>query len=495
MHFPTTEAKRQELTRFDAKASSPNTSRAEQEHLLGRYREVGNEWIKRSVINRNRIDMLGEMVLGYTLAPHHLAMLHFLMSRRQGLVLAFRGSGKSTICTILRSIYEIIRDPNIRILLASKSHGNAKGFLREIKNQFERNERLIEIFGNFVGGRKWGEEEVEVMQKTSTWKEPTISTVGVGSTVVSKHYDMINGDDLVDGKNARTITMREQMLTWYYMTLHPTLIPFSEKNPNSGKFPHEGTRFNYADMYGYLIANEFADDHLIIPALSPDGVSAWEEEYPAEHFIGERKKKGSIIFNAQYQCNAAAMKGALFRWDWIQWYAAAERPKTGRVYMGVDLAIGEKATNDCFAIVVISVTDSGHIYIVDWYEGRKRFSEQADLVEKYAADWNPIRIGIESNAYQAALAGELVERNAALPIKKVYTKEDKITRAERNTALFEAHRVFICETGSEILVDRFLMFPNDPKKDLVDAFDFAVQLMRKGNRHTRRKRDGKVGII
>ena len=184
MRVPTSGAKATELRQFAKGTRSQGLSREELEDMLIRSREVGNEWIRRSVLDGNRIDIFQEHVLGYTLEPHHMAMLRFMMPRPHALLLAFRGSGKSTVCTIGRCAYHIVKNSNIRILLASKSHGNAKGFLREIKTHFERNERLQEIFGNFVGDRKWGEEEIEVRGKTSPHKEATISTVGLGSTVV-----------------------------------------------------------------------------------------------------------------------------------------------------------------------------------------------------------------------------------------------------------------------------------------------------------------------
>jgi hypothetical protein len=130
------------------------------------------------------------------------------------LQLAPRGFGKSTILTITRAVYEILRNPNVRILIAANTQLQAEVFLREIKAHFERNERLREYFGNFVSEDKWDTREIVVAPRTSTAKESTITCVGVGGPVASRDYDLIIADDLVDEENARTETQRERVRTW-----------------------------------------------------------------------------------------------------------------------------------------------------------------------------------------------------------------------------------------------------------------------------------------
>ncbi len=72
-------------------------------------------------------------------------MLRFQSEARETcLQLAPRGFGKSTILTITRAVYEILRNPNIRILIASNTQLQAEVFLREIKFHLEHNPRVLE---------------------------------------------------------------------------------------------------------------------------------------------------------------------------------------------------------------------------------------------------------------------------------------------------------------------------------------------------------------
>ena len=57
------------------------------------------------------------------------------------------------------------------------------------------------------------------------------------------------------------------------------------------------------------------------------------------------------------------MKGEIFHWDHFERHPESEFPNTKemKVYIGVDLAIGEKESNDLFALVVLGVKD-GHYW-------------------------------------------------------------------------------------------------------------------------------------
>src|SRR5262249_17254169 len=150
----------------------------------------------------------------YDVRPFHQQLIAFQESARDTcLQLAPRGYGKSTILTITRIIYEIVKNPNIRILIAANTQLQAEVFLREIKAHFERNERVKEYFGNFASEDKWDTREIIVAPRTSTAKESTITCVGVGGPVASRHYDIIIADDLVDEENSRTETQRDRVKT------------------------------------------------------------------------------------------------------------------------------------------------------------------------------------------------------------------------------------------------------------------------------------------
>lgn len=470
---------------------------ADRSDLVDYYRhcrDMGNEWLRRQIIKNDRIDILGCAVLGLTFEPMHIAMLKFQFAHPDNLQLAFRGAGKSTGCTITKVIHLLLKNPNLRILISSKTQTNAQGFLKEIKNHFEGNQLLEELFGPYYDARKvtkWDQSEIEVLPRTKPNKEASVTCVGVEATIVSKHYDVLISDDLIDEDNSRTKGQREKTRTWYYQTLDPTLEPPDKDVPHRGEHHRQGTRYHYDDLYGHLIAKELKDHHQIIPALR-NNMSPWPKKYPVRWFLEKKRKSGLIIFNAQYQCDTEAMKGEIFQFDDCQQIEDSEYPdtKTLRVFMGVDLAIKEKETSDKFAIVVIGVTPTrSAYYVLDYFEDQVRFSKQTSKILEYAKRWDPIRIGIETNAYQEAQYQAVKEANPDVRLKAIITDKDKVTRAWKLSGVFEEKKVFFKKNLHDLVVEHMVLFPNHNHDDLFDAFDHAMRVSRMNERRGRREKE------
>jgi phage terminase large subunit-like protein len=473
---------------------------AERSQLIDYYahcREMGNDWLRKQIIERNRIDILAIAILGYQVEPFHLALLLYQFHHPVSLQLVFRGAGKTTMCTIVKAIHLLLKNANLRILIASKTTQNSEGFLKEIKGHFESNDKLAEVFGPYYDARKvtkWDNREIEVLPRTSLDKEASITCVGVEGTVVSKHYDVILSDDLVDEDNSRTQYMRNKTRDWYYSTLDPTLEPPDPEVEHRGEHHHQGTRYHYGDLYGHLIENELKEHHQIIPALNEEGRSPWPKKYPAKWFGEKLRKSGLIIFNAQYQCDTEAMKGEIFQYDDCQQLDPEEYPATSglRVFMGVDLAISEKDSADKFAMVVIGVTsDRSGYYVLDYFESQLRFAAQTAKIIEYYKRWHPIRCMVETNQYQAAQYQTLKDTDPDMRVIAKDTDKDKITRAWKLSPMFEDKRVFFKKGAHNLLIEHMVLFPNHRYKDLFDAFDLAV----KASKLKRRRKRREPGVI
>jgi phage terminase large subunit-like protein len=324
-------------------------------------------------------------------------------------------------------------------------------------------------------------------------REASVTCVGVESAVVSKHYDVILSDDLVDEDNARTKHMREKTRVFYYQTLDPTLMPPDPKRPHVGEHHRLGTRYHFADLYGHLSSNELKDSTQVIPALDKKNRSPWPEKYSPAWFLEKKKKSGTIIFNAQYQCDTEAMKGEIFQYDHCVQVPESEWPDESdlSIFFGVDLAVKAEDKDDKFAIVVIGVKgkvmsgkDPEAVYILDWYEDHLRFPRQRPKIIAAYDTWQPIQFGVEANGFQLASLQDLKEERPGIRGIPLYTDKDKISRAWKLAALFEQEKVFFKKGLHGPLIDRLILFPNEGK-DVFDALDHAILASKK-----RRRRDG-----
>lgn len=454
------------------------------EQVQGALNEYAS-MIRDMVLSQDRIDILAEEVLGYSLEDHHSEILESQQSPIDGkqMTLAFRGAGKSTVGTVTRIIFEILKNPNIRILLSSNTQIQSEIFLREIKNHFEANDKLRDIFGDFVGS-KWDAREIIVRGRTKThYKEATVTCIGVGGPTASRHYDLIIGDDLADEENSRTELQRDRLWTWYMKSLIPTLM-------SHGRLYILGTRWHPQDLYGTLIKNNIIQKLCIIPAIRTDGTSAWPEEWSIDKLLKLKAEMGVVIFETQYQMNTTAMEGKIFSFDSFHWYD--QEPEDLVHVGGCDLAISQKDTADYFAMAIIGVEPkTNRKYVLKIHRGRKRYGEQTDYITKEIFTHDLIKCGIEANAYQAAqvaAVGEKVGKGKVIPI---YTQKDKTTRAMKLAAKCENEEILF-HKSQMLLIEELLSMPDGENDDMFDALDIAIQTAGQG---LRKKRSVEPGLL
>ncbi len=429
----------------------------------------------------------------------HKSIIANVSSHKNTLDLAPRGFGKSTVGDVDYCITRILRNPNIRIMIGSKTQTQAQAFLKEIRTHFEQNVDLIRVFGDWKTGKDnvWNDREFTVNKRTMIKKEATVTALGASGAVISKHFDIIIGDDLVGLENARTEKQRSNLIEWFYSSLIPTLEP-------DGEIHILGTRYNPLDLYEDLIksGNYKVNIQRAIQVVNGVECSLWEDKFNIEKLKQIRAESGKIIFNMQYQNDTELAKGKIFKAKYFKYYEeykldndfqtakiriknadGVDQWKKVRVYMGADLAISESENenNDFFVLMIIGVDDEKNVYVLEYVKERLSFNSQLQTIISYGRSKYPMveRVGVETVAYQKSLAQEL-RRLSLLPIININTSKDKVTRAMRRSANFENGKVYFRE-GMDDLEECLLLFPEVDHDDLFDGLDFAMTMADAGN--------------
>jgi predicted phage terminase large subunit-like protein len=180
------------------------------------------------------------------LQQKHLAKLRddpeiFIENKSTFVNIVSRGYLKSTVNTILYTLWRIYRNPNLRISINTNVQSLAYSFIRELRSYFEDVELIDNVWdsrphipGRLVPNLKvtknsrgassddtdaqdskviWNNVALQVLRAVKC-KEPTISIGSANSINTGNHYDLVIFDDVVDFDNSATQVKRIKLKRW-----------------------------------------------------------------------------------------------------------------------------------------------------------------------------------------------------------------------------------------------------------------------------------------
>ena len=115
---------------------------------------------------------------------------------------------KSSVWSVQYALWRMIKDPNVRIAIVSKTQQLAKKLVHEIKQVLELPQygKLHAAFmpeGGWVGSG-WTKTEIYLSGVDVAQKDPTLQALGLGGQIYGSRLDVVLLDDLVDMKNTHT---------------------------------------------------------------------------------------------------------------------------------------------------------------------------------------------------------------------------------------------------------------------------------------------------
>jgi predicted phage terminase large subunit-like protein len=430
----------------------------------------------------------GEYVFGYEAQPHHRIMVDAIdqaIEKRENIVILMpRGSSKTTWGNTIKLTHHISRNKDIRIGLISNTAKQSNDFSRAIRYTLEANTRQHELFGNLRSAQKW--TDVEWLRADSRWagsKDVTLYSAGAGGAIISKRFDIIICDDILDEENTLTPEAREKVETWFWKTLRPCLVP-------GGIIIVLGTRWAEDDLYQHLIdpveKGGKGWKSIIVPAIQTDTdgneFSYWPDYWPLEKLYEERVAMGSALFSCSYQNDISGlMTGNIFLKRNFQYFTSLPEGHTFTIRMGVDLASSEKERADFTArCITAEDNDTGDFYILSVYRD-KRETHHAEFINDGFLAYPGMGLVIcESQAFQSTLIQTVMREFPRIPIEGRKSDADKVTRARAVAAKYEAHKVFHHASleGSDFERE-LLSFPKG-HDDMIDAAGFSMDLQGSG---------------
>lgn len=231
-------------------------------------------------------------------SPFHRALLNAITHKEypRRLVLAPRGHLKSTVGSVLFTLWRIYCNPDVRILVGCATKELATGFVRQVKQFLEDptlqewvwNSRphiegpLIPVLDRLDSKRSrqtirlteaenseeyteaadkkvmWRSNAVQVV-RPSKFKEPTVYACSVGMSVTGWHFDICIFDDIVTYDNSDTPHKARKILSWTH-DIESVLNPYNKKTRLGGEMIVLGTPYYEWDYYSHLLGIAYKDN-------------------------------------------------------------------------------------------------------------------------------------------------------------------------------------------------------------------------------------------
>lgn len=451
-----------------------------------------NEKIFKQVINdrKMRVSLTGESILYFSTVyfPHYFsydfAQFQFEMLQLAedtechfGVVITFRGSGKSTLFTTITPLWTIMgHQAKKHVVIVCQTQEQARSHMASIKAELEINELLRGDLGPFKESNDtWNALSLEFSKY-----EAKITAVSIDQSIRGSRYkqhrpDLIIADDIEDSSSVKTKEGRKRVQELY----SGEIVPLGDLNTKIimvGNYLHPNSLL--ATLRELIKAKKLKGRELFIPLINDEGQIAWSQKFPDLESIKQLKERVADmrVWAQEYLLKVVPEEDQLIKYEDICWYD--DLPNGWEPYLeyraaGVDLAISKNDKADYTAIVSGAVyrhKNQYHIFL-DRNPTNKRFNfrETIDFLMNFKKVYPDTHLFIESTSYQQSLTQQLLHEG----IDAHDIQIGNLSKLERLAAVgywIRRGQIHFPKEGSTDLVNQIVNFGAENHDDLVDAF-------------------------
>ena len=460
----------------------------------------------------------------YETADFHENWIHnindAISNGKELLILSPPRHGKTELL-IHFAVYQIMKNPNIRIMWVGGNEDIAKNAVSSVLDHLDENERLREDFcppgksfkPDNRSGKNWSQNQFTVGTRTVPGiKSPTMVAVGKGGKILSRDCDLIIADDIEDHQTTMQPGARENTRQWWTTTL-------SSRKEEHTAVVVIGSRQHSDDLYHHLLSNDsfttiietahsidcsipdhFSDEHIDCMLWPSKRTHKWlMSRMQAAETTGGRKIYEMVYYNQAYvegtQIFTMNMIDQCMRPDFV----------LGQVPGNLHLVAGLDPASSGYQAAVLWGINSyrGELYLID-LENRQgggvkhALQIMSDWYQKYDLQhWI-----IEENGFQTAIRQD--DKIKDFVLRSGITMQGHVTGKNKHdpmygvgsmAGLFENQKIFLPTGNSESLAkvnayrQQLLYFDGKPvstrnkeKTDLVMAAWFPMKVFRRMNK-------------
>lgn len=393
---------------------------------------------------------------------------------------------KSTIITFGKTIQDILAshgdDPLVEwngieptFCIFSHTRPIAKGFLRQIKTEFEQNKLLYGWFPDVLWDSpkkeapKWSEDDGIVVKRKGNPKESTVEAWGlVDGQPTSKHFYVRIYDDVVTVESVNTAEMIKKTTDRWELSLNLGVDDGIER--------YAGTRYDEMDSYNTLLERKVATPR-IYPATE-DGTANGKPVLMSDEALAvKRRGMNAYNFSCQMLQNPTPDENAFFRMVEginIRWFDPDNPPAHLNIYGATDAAT-KHDKGDWTVHIPFGVDPNDNIFLLDMWRKQAQtdvlIDAQIDLMRIY----QPLRWFGEGGPIESAIGPfrhkRMRERRVFCTYDTLPSIADKPTRARAFQGRWNMGMVYL-PIGAPWVTD-FLIelkrFPNSNVDDIPDT--------------------------
>jgi predicted phage terminase large subunit-like protein len=310
-----------------------------------------------------------------------------------------RDHRKSTIITFAKTIQDILAshgedplpewkgmEPTFGIF--SHTRGIASEFVRQIKQELEKNDYLKSLFPDVLyqnperDAERWSVQNGLTVRRRTNPKEATVEGWGlVDGQPTSKHFNVLLYDDVVTKESVNTPEMIQKTTESWELSLN-----LGDRAP---RIRGIGTRYHFADTWGALMIRK-----ALIPRIhtaTHDGTLTGRPVYLTQkEFDDKVTRMGPYTASAQLLQNPIADSKQTFQRDWLEHRYGADLYWEGMTRALIcDPANSKTKKSDYTTMAVIGLNHDKKYYLLDFIRDRLNLGERAKEYFRLHKKWKP----------------------------------------------------------------------------------------------------------
>jgi predicted phage terminase large subunit-like protein len=413
---------------------------------------------------------------------------------------------KSTLISVLWSVWLLINDPSTRLLCASyalnlATRDNIKA-RRLIKSPWFQ-QRYGDIFTLQT------DQDAKMKFETDQLGYRMVTSVGAGTTGEGGRYLLLDDAHAIDEKESPQ--KRRAALDWFDNTWCTRL-----NDPQTSAMVVIGHRIHEEDVSGHILETDTAGEwvHLNLPAeyesasacrtylpsgkefwrdpRTKDGELLWPERFPQAIIENAKRRHGPLGYAALYGQRPTPATGGTFKISNERLCTQAQdnyvlhtplgmkavKKEECVLFMTVDPAISEAQSADYTVIMTCAKTPIKDTLILDVRRGHWDHNAQQDEIADAYKEHDVEFVAVETVAYQHALFQDLVTKG--IPCRPFKPHSDKVARAS-TASIWQGNGKIYFLKGAAWLAEfqkELYKFPMAAHDDQVDALSLASIVVR-----------------